>query len=109
MSQQISEILRKIDAREFAVGVIGLGYVGLPLALEFAGQGFSVIGFDIDPIKADALNGGRSYIRHIDSERVDKAVTSGKLEATVDFSRIASVQAVLICVPTPWTNIAALI
>ena len=97
----VNELLRKINDRELLIGVIGMGYVGLPLALEFSHAGFRVIGFDIDKAKTEKLNAGLSYIRHIPSDKIDKAVRSGKFESTNDFSKIAETGAVLICVPTP--------
>ncbi len=91
----------RIAARSLAVGVIGQGYVGLPLALVFREAGFRVVGFDVDPAKVAALSRGESYIKHIGPERVAQAVASGKYIATVDFDRIAECDAVIICVPTP--------
>jgi UDP-N-acetyl-D-glucosamine dehydrogenase len=81
--------------------VIGLGYVGLPLSLQFARSGVTVLGLDIDPVKVDALNRGRSYIKHISSEAIADAVKSGAFSASADFSRIKEVEAIIICVPTP--------
>ncbi len=83
------------------IAIIGLGYVGLPLALRFAEAGVEVLGLDIDPAKVDALNAGRSYIRHIPAEKIAAARAAGRLEASTDFARVAEVEAVLICVPTP--------
>ena len=83
------------------IAVIGLGYVGLPLSFQFARSGVAVLGVDIDTTKVDALNAGRSYIKHIPSEAVAEATRSGSFSATSDFSRIAEVSAVIICVPTP--------
>ena len=83
------------------VAVIGLGYVGLPLALALTGAGFTVTGFDIDPAKAAALNGGRSYIRQIDDGRVAQAVATGRFRATADADEFAAGDAVIGCVPTP--------
>jgi len=83
------------------IGIIGLGYVGLPLSLQFAHSGVKVLGFDIDTHKVDALNQGQSYIRHIASETVAEAVKNGDFSATTDFSRVRQVKAVIICVPTP--------
>jgi UDP-N-acetyl-D-glucosamine dehydrogenase len=82
------------------VGIVGLGYVGLPLALRFAETGCSVLGFDIDASKAEALRAGRSYIRHIGDAAVARAREQG-MDATDDFSRAGEVDALLICVPTP--------
>ena len=83
------------------VGVVGLGYVGLPLLLAYASKGYQVIGFDIDENKRDHLLRGETYIKHIPSSNVAAALASGKLDATTDFSRIAEVDAVILCVPTP--------
>src|SRR5512132_1330237 len=94
-------LVSRIEDRSARVGVIGLGYVGLPLALLFEESGFCVTGFDVDPAKVDALQRGESYIRHIGRERVAKAFASGKIVATSDFERLAQCDAVLVCVPTP--------
>lgn len=94
-------LLKKIENKSHVVGIIGLGYVGLPLALEFAHEGIKTIGFDIDQSKIPVLNSGKSYIKHIASERVAEAIHSGKFEATSDFSRLSEVDAVIIAVPTP--------
>ncbi len=92
-------LLQAIAAREAVVGIVGLGYVGLPLALRFADVGFRVVGFDIDEAKVDALNRGVSYIEHIDSEFVRKA--QSRFTGTTDFARAAEVDVLIICVPTP--------
>jgi UDP-N-acetyl-D-glucosamine dehydrogenase len=94
----------KIEGREAKVAVVGLGYVGLPLAMLFAEKGFQVLGFDTDQTKVDQLNAGRSYIGHIPEDRVGRVIAGGKLEATADFSRLAEPEAILICVPTPLTR-----
>jgi UDP-N-acetyl-D-glucosamine dehydrogenase len=83
------------------IAIVGLGYVGLPLSLQFARSGVTVLGLDIDPGKVDALSQGRSYIKHISSDAVAGAVKSGTFCASADFSRIKEVEAVIICVPTP--------
>lgn len=83
------------------VAVIGLGYVGLPLSLQFLRAGVEVLGLDIDAAKVEALNQGRSYIRHVEAMVVADAVKSGSFSATTDFSRVGVADAVLICVPTP--------
>lgn len=95
------QILEAIQNRTATVGVIGLGYVGLPLVLLFSESGFRVIGFDVDEKKVDALHRGESYIRHIGPERVAAAFSSGRAEATADYDRLADCDAILICVPTP--------
>lgn len=83
------------------IAIIGLGYVGLPLGLRFAESDVSVLGLDVDPVKVDAINAGETYIRHIEASTIVAARDSGLLEASTDFSRVAEVDAVLICVPTP--------
>ena len=93
--------LKKIQDKKAVIGVIGLGYVGLPLNLCFVEKGFHAIGFDIDKSKIDSLKAGTSYIRHISSERISKAVSTHLFEATTDFSRLKECDAVLIAVPTP--------
>jgi UDP-N-acetyl-D-glucosamine dehydrogenase len=95
------ELLKKIDNKTFVVGVIGLGYVGLPLNLCFAEKGFRSIGFDIDKTKVDALNAGSSYIKHIPAERIKKAKDSGCFFATTDYAKMKECDAILIAVPTP--------
>lgn len=91
----------RIHSHQATIGIIGQGYVGLPLALVFAEAGFPVIGFDVDPAKVDALNRGQSYIKHIGAARVAEAVKSGRFRATTEFDGLAGCDAVLICVPTP--------
>ena len=83
------------------IAIIGLGYVGLPLCLQFARSGVRVLGLDIDAKKVSALNAGRSYIRHIAAAEIKKLVRTGKFSAATDFSKLKEVEAVLICVPTP--------
>ncbi|MGH7991700.1 MAG: nucleotide sugar dehydrogenase, partial [Limisphaerales bacterium] len=83
------------------IAVIGLGYVGLPLSLQFARSGVAVLGLDIDRNKVESLNAGRSYIKHISAEAIVEAVKNGKFSASTDFGRIKEVEAVVICVPTP--------
>ncbi len=83
------------------VGIVGCGYVGLPLALRFAESGHTVVGFDTDPAKVEKLNAGQSYIQHIPAEKIAEFVRAGKFSATTDFSRVTDRDAVLICVPTP--------
>jgi UDP-N-acetyl-D-glucosamine dehydrogenase len=83
------------------IAIVGLGYVGLPLSLQFARSGVQVLGLDIDPEKVNALNNGRSYIRHVSAESVAEEVNAHRLGAATDFARIREVEAVIICVPTP--------
>jgi UDP-N-acetyl-D-glucosamine dehydrogenase len=83
------------------IAVIGLGYVGLPLSLQFARSGVTVLGLDIDTAKVAALNQGKSYIKHIPAETVAEVVSSGKFSASTDFSRLRETEAIIICVPTP--------
>ncbi|MBV9494607.1 MAG: nucleotide sugar dehydrogenase, partial [Acidobacteria bacterium] len=97
----VEVLLQKIEQRTARVGVIGLGYVGLPLVLLFEESGFPVLGFDVDPAKTEALMRGESYIRHIGVERIQQTFRSGRAEATTDFERLVECDAILICVPTP--------
>jgi len=94
----------RITDRTALVGVIGMGYVGLPLALAFAERGIRVLGFDVDQAKVEALGRGDCYIKHLDGARLARAASTGLLAATSDFGRLAEPDAVLICVPTPLTR-----
>jgi len=101
---QVNEptLLDKILAKNAVVGICGLGYVGLPLALTFGEKGFPVIGFDIDRRKVDAIEQGHSYIKHIASDRIARATTAEKpFSATMDFRKAAKADALIMCVPTP--------
>lgn len=100
----MNELEKKIADRSIVVGILGLGYVGLPLAREFATAGIKVQGFDIDESKVAKLNAGRSIIKHVPHEQVKKLVDSKKFHATSDMSKIRNVDCVLICVPTPLTQ-----
>jgi UDP-N-acetyl-D-glucosamine dehydrogenase len=95
-------LLEKIVAKNAVVGVCGLGYVGLPLALTFGEKGFAVLGFDIDQRKIDAIGSGQSYIKHIAAERISKATRAEKpFAVTMDFRKAAQADALILCVPTP--------
>ena len=98
------ELLQKIESKEAKIGIVGLGYVGLPLLMEFVEQGFKTVGFDVDDKKVESLNKGQSYIKHIADQRIATVVESGLFTATADFSRIKEVDCILICVPTPLTH-----
>ncbi|HPN38061.1 MAG TPA: nucleotide sugar dehydrogenase [Melioribacteraceae bacterium] len=95
------DLLKKIENKSAKIGIVGLGYVGLPLGLEFSEKDYFVLGFDIDETKIPILNNGNSYIKHIKAERIKNAVFNKKFEATSDFSRLIEVDAIIICVPTP--------
>lgn len=96
-----NHLLEKIENKTAIIGIVGLGYVGLPLALEYALKGFKTIGFDIDEKKIPVLNSGKSYIKHIKADKIKKAVTSKKFTATSNFARLPEADAIIICVPTP--------
>jgi UDP-N-acetyl-D-glucosamine dehydrogenase len=96
-----SELLNSIKAKSARIGVIGLGYVGLPLATEFAGKGFTVTGFELDGDKVAKINSGESYIGDVPSNLVGKSVSAGRLSATTDFDQLKGCDAIIICVPTP--------
>ncbi len=95
------QLLDLIESRTATVGVVGLGYVGLPLALAFGEAGFGVLGFDVDEAKVASLNGGRSYLLHFPSERIGRLRESERLEATANFDRLSEPDAIIVCVPTP--------
>ncbi len=95
-----NELLNKLNSKEAVIGIVGLGYVGLPLMLRYIEVGYQVLGFDIDQDKVDALNAGRSYIEHISSDTISHATQHG-FTATTDFSRASEADALIICVPTP--------
>ncbi len=91
----------KIESKQAKVGVIGLGYVGLPLLIEFVKGGFFCMGFDIDDKKVSLLKKKKSYIRHIPGKRIEELIASGRFDATIDFARIPEVDCVVVAVPTP--------
>jgi len=95
------EIISLIGSRRARVGVVGLGYVGLPLAVEFARRGLPATGFEVDAAKADAVNRGQSYVGDVPAAALQEVVSEGRLHATTDFDELASCDAVVICVPTP--------
>ena len=96
--------LQRIKDRSYVVGVLGMGYVGLPLALAAVRAGFRVIGFDIDLERVEHLNAGRSQIKHIPSDDVAQACATGRFSATADFDRLGEADGLLIAVPTPLTK-----
>jgi len=98
------DLIQKIQAHKARVGVVGLGYVGLPLVLRFGEEHFPVIGFDVDPVKVRKLNAGESYIRHIQATRLQALLKEKQFEATSDFGRLAEADCIIICVPTPLTE-----
>ncbi|MCB2153422.1 nucleotide sugar dehydrogenase [bacterium] len=109
MTQSVSasardEMIAKIQQRKAIVGVVGLGYVGLPLVIEFARQGFDVEGFDIDPQKVECLADGRSYIKHISNDSIAELKNTGRFHPTTDYSLVTRCDAILLCVPTPLTR-----
>ncbi len=93
----------RVRDRSAIVGIVGLGYVGLPLAVAFAGAGFKVLGFDVRQVNVDSVNRGVSYIADVSDADLSSAVKAGRLEATTDQSRLAEADAICICVPTPLT------
>ncbi|MBM4383964.1 MAG: nucleotide sugar dehydrogenase [Deltaproteobacteria bacterium] len=101
---RLEELKGKIDAREARIGVIGLGYVGLPLALEFAKAGFRVTGFDLDGEKIRVLSGGGSYIEDVAAGDLAEVVKAGRFAATTQFTALAQMDVINVCVPTPLTK-----
>jgi UDP-N-acetyl-D-glucosamine dehydrogenase len=98
-----SALMGRLENKGACIGVIGLGYVGLPLALTFTERGFRVLGFDIDSTKVENLAAGRNYIKHLDGGRLSSAVSAKLFEPTSDFRRLGEPDALIICVPTPLT------
>jgi UDP-N-acetyl-D-glucosamine dehydrogenase len=98
------QIIKKIQKKEVLIGVIGLGYVGLPLVLRFCEVGYKVLGFDVDSKKVSSLKQGRSYIKTIPSSQISPFVRNGQFDVTDDFSRLSEPDCILICVPTPLTE-----
>jgi len=94
-------LIGKVRERKASIGIIGLGYVGLPLVREFHKAGFNVTGFDVDPQKVDMLNKGKSYIRHITSETIKNLIADGRFKAATDFTNLKDIDCIIICVPTP--------
>src|SRR2546425_1211758 len=98
-----NDLIAKIQAHEARVGIVGLGYVGLPLVLRFGEEHFPVLGFDVDPAKVRKLQAGESYIRHIPADRFRVLIKEKQFEPTADFQRLAEADCIIICVPTPLT------
>lgn len=98
------KILESFESNQGRVGVIGLGYVGLPLSIAFVHAGYTVIGFDVDPEKIELLNSGETYIRHIGAETIVEINATGRFSASAEFDGLSGVDAIIICVPTPLKN-----
>jgi len=101
---RLEELKGRIDSREARIGVIGLGYVGLPLAVEFAKAGFTVVGFDLDGEKVRSVEAGDSYIEDVRSKDLAEQKAAGRLSATTDLGKLSSIDVINICVPTPLTR-----
>src|ERR1700721_4617168 len=95
-----SELIEKLDRKTATIGIVGLGFCGVPLHLRYCEVGYKVVGFDIDELKGDALRAGKSYIEHMTPASVQTAIGRG-FDPTTDFSRAAEVDALILCVPTP--------
>ena len=100
-TSQAVELIGRLEARSATIGIVGMGYVGQPLALRYAETGFRVLGYDVDSEKAAELNAGHSSIEHIDDAAIARAVANGRFEVTVDMARAVEADALIICVPTP--------
>jgi UDP-N-acetyl-D-glucosamine dehydrogenase len=103
-SHSVRSLVDRIAARDYVIGIVGLGYVGIPLALAACKAGFPVLGFDIDARRVDQLNRGESFIKHISTQAIADAVVSGKFAASADFDRLREADAIIIAVPTPLTK-----
>ena len=100
----VEALAARFRARQAKIGIVGLGYVGLPLLRAAVEKGFPALGFDVDRSKVDILNAGGSYIRHIDPESIAKLRREDRFSATDDFRRLPEVDAIVLCVPTPLTR-----
>ena len=100
----VDRLIQKIVEKKAKVGIIGLGYVGLPLVLRFCEEGFFVLGFDVDPSKVARLKKGKSYLKSIPSSHISPFIRQGRLEVTDDFYRLSEPDCILVCVPTPLTE-----
>jgi len=103
-NKMLDTFLTRVSDHKAVVGIIGLGYVGLPLARTFVQAGFKVKGFDIDLTKIKALDAGRSYFKHIPAKTIRTMRKRGRFTATKDFAKLKRVNAIIICVPTPLTK-----
>src|SRR5213593_3240754 len=100
-SPAAADLRKKIDAATARVGVVGLGYVGLPLLAAFHRAGFPVLGFDVDQAKIDALHRGENYLKHLGKTLVSDMKTGGRFDATTNVSRLGECDVIISCVPTP--------
>jgi UDP-N-acetyl-D-glucosamine dehydrogenase len=100
----VDALLAAVGERRASVGIIGLGYVGLPLSLTAAQAGFRVVGFDINEARVSGLNGGETFMKHVPRSMLADVIAAGRFEATADFGRLGELDALLICVPTPLTR-----
>jgi len=103
-TKKVDGLIRRIEKKKALIGIIGMGYVGLPLVLRFCEEGFRVLGFDVDSKKVAQLKRGRSYLKSISSSRISPFVRNGFLDVTDDFTRLAKPDCIIICVPTPLTE-----
>jgi UDP-N-acetyl-D-glucosamine dehydrogenase len=103
-TNKVDRLIQKIVKRKALVGIIGMGYVGLPLVLRFCEEGFQILGFDVDSKKVAKLERGKSYLKSIPSSRISQFVRNGRLNITDDFSHLSQPDCILICVPTPLTD-----
>ena len=104
MTSAFAQLQQRISSQSAVVGVVGLGYVGLPLVRTFIGAGYRCLGFDVDEAKVKRLRAGQSYIGHIPGEWLAECIAAGKFEPTADMARLAEADVVIICVPTPLTD-----
>jgi len=103
-ANRVGQVIEKILRKKALIGIIGMGYVGLPLVLRFCEEGFRVLGFDVDSKKVAQLKRGKSYLKSIPPSRISQIVRNGLLDVTDDFSRLAKPDCIIICVPTPLTE-----